>query len=194
MTSVPTPQGELLIMEIKEFASFPKKTQRYIRQSLDVAFNRDDALGRWGRTQEERQFIRNQMHNYTLLLDRIRRNIYSEQVSISRVEPIMGPLTALSTYDLSGGRLPHFASYRFLYERLLGGKSRVWLPSAYIAAAGSPIILPDNRRKLLQNISEAACTTNNWLHTDARFIPEWVDKVDTTLPPQLPAPTETPQG
>ena len=29
--------GALLISEMKEFASFPKATQRYIRRSLDVA-------------------------------------------------------------------------------------------------------------------------------------------------------------
>ena len=32
--------GALLISEMKEFAGFPKSTQRYIRRSLDVAFSR----------------------------------------------------------------------------------------------------------------------------------------------------------
>ena len=31
--------GALLISEMKEFAGFPKSTQRYIRRSLDVAFS-----------------------------------------------------------------------------------------------------------------------------------------------------------
>ena len=30
--------GALLISEMKEFAGFPKSTQRYIRRSLDVAY------------------------------------------------------------------------------------------------------------------------------------------------------------
>ena len=38
--------GALLISELKEFASFPKATQRYIRRSLDVAYGRSDPLER----------------------------------------------------------------------------------------------------------------------------------------------------
>ena len=41
--------GALLLSEIKEFAAFPKATQRYIRRSLDVAYGRRDALGCWAR-------------------------------------------------------------------------------------------------------------------------------------------------
>ena len=41
--------GALLISEMKEFASFPKATQRYIRRSLDVAYGRSDPLETWAR-------------------------------------------------------------------------------------------------------------------------------------------------
>ena len=42
-TSQPA-SGAMLISEMKEFASFPKATQRYIRRSLDVAYGRRDAI------------------------------------------------------------------------------------------------------------------------------------------------------
>ena len=39
--------GDLSIGEIKEFAAFPASTQRYIRRSLDIGLERDDAIARW---------------------------------------------------------------------------------------------------------------------------------------------------
>ena len=47
-TSQPA-SGAMLISEMKEFASFPKATQRYIRRSLDVAYGRRDAIECWAR-------------------------------------------------------------------------------------------------------------------------------------------------
>jgi hypothetical protein len=45
-TSQPA-SGAMLISEMKEFASFAKATQRYIRRSLDVAYGRRDAIDCW---------------------------------------------------------------------------------------------------------------------------------------------------
>ena len=36
--------GDLSLSEIKEFAGFPAATQRYIRRSLDIGLERDDAI------------------------------------------------------------------------------------------------------------------------------------------------------
>ena len=47
-TSQPA-SGAMLISEMKEFASFPKATQRYIRRSLDVAYGRRDPIECWAR-------------------------------------------------------------------------------------------------------------------------------------------------
>ena len=41
--------GALLISEMKEFASFSKATQRYVRRSLDIAFGRSDPIATWAR-------------------------------------------------------------------------------------------------------------------------------------------------
>jgi hypothetical protein len=41
--------GLLTFAEIKEFASFSAASQRYIRRSLDVAFDRKDAIELWSR-------------------------------------------------------------------------------------------------------------------------------------------------
>jgi len=53
-TSQPA-NGALLISEMKEFASFPKATQRYIRRSLDVAYGRRDAIECWARDEGDRR-------------------------------------------------------------------------------------------------------------------------------------------
>ena len=50
--------GTLLIAELKEFASFPKATQRYIRRSLDIGFGRADPIDIWARDEGEAASIR----------------------------------------------------------------------------------------------------------------------------------------
>ncbi|RYD39618.1 MAG: hypothetical protein EOP63_19435, partial [Sphingomonadales bacterium] len=50
--------GDLSISEIKEFATFPAATQRYIRRSLDIGLERDDAIARWSRDMVEETAIR----------------------------------------------------------------------------------------------------------------------------------------
>ena len=67
-------------------------------------------------------------------------------------------LITLSAFDLGQDRLPNFAAFRFLYERLVGAAARPWLPSAFCAAAALPHLHPDRRRTLLQSISESAAT------------------------------------
>jgi len=45
--------GTLLLSEMKEFAGFPKSTQRYIRRSLDVAYGRSNPIETWSRDEGE---------------------------------------------------------------------------------------------------------------------------------------------
>src|SRR3546814_8499929 len=52
------PAGDLSISEIKEFAGSPAATQRYIRRSLDIGLERDDAIARWSRDMVEEPAIR----------------------------------------------------------------------------------------------------------------------------------------
>jgi len=77
---------------------------------------------------------------------------------------------------LAQEKLTGFASFRFLYERLLGADARPWLPSAFCAASALPQIRPERRKKLLQSISEAAATAPGWSTREPAFFPEWVDK------------------
>ena len=65
-TSQPA-SGAMLISEMKEFASFGKATQRYIRRSLDVAYGRRDPLECWARDEGEGASIRAQARLYKQL-------------------------------------------------------------------------------------------------------------------------------
>ena len=65
-TSQPA-NGALLISEMKEFASFAKATQRYIRRSLDVAYGRRDPIECWARDEGEAASIRAQARIYKQL-------------------------------------------------------------------------------------------------------------------------------
>lgn len=170
--------GDLSITEIKEFAGFPAATQRYIRRSLDIGLERDDAISRWSRDMVEETAIRVQARVYQRLID-IRAHIPDDS-SLDALEHFMAPLIAMSAFDLGQDRLPDFASYRFLYERLLGGHARPWLPGAFCAAASLPHLHPDKRKILLQSISEAAATAPGWSAREPKFFPEWVDKIDET--------------
>ena len=171
--------GALTLLEMKEFGSFPKGTQRYIRRSLDVGLGRRDAIRRWSRDAGEAASIRAQEKIYRRL-DHIRANVPDDS-GLDEMEPLMAPLVTMTAFDLGQDKLPDFASYRFLYERLIGASVRPWLPAAFCAAAALPHLHPDKRRALLQSISEAAATAPGWSNREPVFFPEWVEKVDVTV-------------
>jgi hypothetical protein len=171
--------GALTLMEMKEFASFSAATQRYIRRSLDIGLGRRDALSRWSRDVGEAASIRAQEHVYSRL-DHIRDHVPDDS-GLEEMEPMMGALITITAFDLGQDRLPDFAAYRFLYERLIGAAVRPWLPGAFCAAAALPHLHPEKRRTLLQSISEAAATAPGWSNREPAFFPEWVEKVDMTV-------------
>ncbi|MEQ7873151.1 hypothetical protein ABDK56_03985 [Sphingomonas sp. ASV193] len=168
--------GALLISEMKEFAAFPKATQRYIRRSLDVAFGRANPLETWARDDVEAASIAAQGRFYKQL-DHLRLQVPDDS-GLDMIEPFMGILVTITAFDLGQDRLPGFAAFRFLYERLLGAAVRPWLPAAFCAASALPHLHPDRRRALLQSISENAATAPGWSSREPVFWPEWVEKVD----------------
>jgi len=168
--------GANALQELKEFAGFDKGTQRYIRRSLDIAFQRRDAVELWSRDAIESASIKAQTKIYARL-DAVRAHVPDDS-GLDRMEPFMAPLVTMSAFDLGQDRLGGFAAYRFLYERLLGAGARPWLPGAFCAAAALPHLHPERRRKLLQSISEAAATAPGWSNREPVFYPEWVEKVE----------------
>ena len=173
--------GAMTLAEMKEFASFPGATQRYVRRSLDVGLEREDAMARWSRDVVEAASIRAQARLYDRLPEV--RALVPEDSGLDAAEPFLAPLITLTAFDLGQGRLTTFSAYRFLYERLVGAEVRPWLPGAFCAAAALPHLHPDLRRKLLQSISEAAATASGWSTRQPAFFPYWVEKVDTAALP-----------
>lgn len=171
----------MTLAEMKEFAGFSAATQRYIRRSLDVGLDRQDAMAIWSRDVIEAASIRAQSRLYDRLPD-IRAMIPDES-GLDAIETFIAPLTTITAFDLGQGRLTTFSAYRFLYERLIGAEVRPWLPAAFCAAAALPHLHPDLRRKLLQSISEAAATASGWSNRQPVFFPHWVEKVEA---PALP--------
>ena len=168
--------GAMTLAEMKEFAGLSASTQRYIRRSLDIGLDRDDALARWSRDTVEAASIRAQARVYGRLPD-IRAGIPHDS-GLDAVEAFLTPLVTLAAFDLGQGRLTSFSAFRFLYERLLGADARPWLPAAFCAAAALPHLHPDLRRRLLQSISEAAATASGWSNRSPSFFPHWVEKVE----------------
>jgi hypothetical protein len=175
-TSARPADGAATLSEMKEFASFPSSTQRYIRRSLDVGLQRADAVDIWSRDLIESASIKAQAKLYARL-NEVRESV-PEDSGLDRVEPFMAPLVTMSAFDLGQDRLPSFGAYRFLYERLIGASARPWLPGAFCAAAALPHLHPERRRALLQSISEAAATAPGWSTREPAFYPEWVDKIE----------------
>ena len=175
-TSARPADGAITLAELREFASFPSATQRYIRRSLDIGLHRRDAMKLWSRDMVEEASIRAQARIYGRL-DEIKAHVPDDS-GLDQVEPFMAPLVTVSAFDLGQDRLPSFPAYRFLYERLLGAGARPWLPGAFCAAASLPHLHPEKRRLLLQSISEAAATAVGWSNREPTFYPEWVEKVD----------------
>ena len=174
--------GAMALAEMKEFAGFAAGTQRYVRRSLDIGLDRDDALARWSRDMVEAASIRAQARLYDRLPEL--RMMIPDDSGLDAIEPFMAPLVTVSAFDLGQGRLTTFSAYRFLYERLLGADARPWLPGAFCAAAALPHLHPDLRRTLLQSISEAAATAAGWSSRPPAFFPHWVEKVEA---PALPS-------
>jgi len=173
--------GAMTLAEMKEFAGFTSATQRYVRRSLDIGLDRDDAMARWSRDVVEAASIRAQVRVYTRLPDI--RAMIPDDSGLDSVEPLFAPLLTITAFDLGQGRLTTFSAYRFLYERLVVAEIRPWLPAAFCAAAALPHLHPDLRRKLLQSISEAAATASGWSNRQPAFFPKWVEKVDITALP-----------
>jgi hypothetical protein len=171
----------MALAEMREFASFSAATQRYVRRSLDIGLDREDAMALWSRDVVEAASIRAQARLYERLPGL--RSIVPDDSGLGAIEPFMTPLITLSAFDLGQGRLTSFPSYRFLYERLIGAEARPWLPAAFCAAAALPHLHPELRRKLLQSISEAAATASGWSTREPIFYPAWVEKVDTAALP-----------
>jgi hypothetical protein len=171
-----TAPGMLTLEEIKEFAGFSGATQRYIRRSLDVAFDRIDAVALWSRDALEAASIETQQMFYDRLPEI--RALIPDSSSLEDAEAFIAPLVTVSAFDLGQGRIEGFAAYRFLYERLIAADARPWLPAAFCAAASMPHLQPERRKKLLQSISEAAATAPGWSKRAPSFYPEWVEKVE----------------
>lgn len=174
-------EGAMTLAEMKEFAGFESSTQRYIRRSLDIGLDRDDALSRWSRDVVEAASIRAQAKIYARLPEI--RAMVPDDSGLDAVEPFLAPLVTISAFDLGQGRITNFSAYRFLYERLVGAGVRPWLPGAFCAASALPHLHPELRRKLLQSISEAAATASGWSSRKPSFFPYWVEKVDTAALP-----------
>src|SRR5438445_10828882 len=152
-TSQPA-SGAMLISEMKEFASFAKATQRYIRRSLDVAYGRRDAIECWARDEGEAASIRAQSRLYKQL-DHLRLQVPDDS-GLDMIEPFVGMLITISAFDLSQDRLPNFAAYRFFYERLLVAAGRRGLRSAFAAVVVLLLLHLVGRGPFAQSIAQSS--------------------------------------
>ena len=133
-TSARPADGAVTLAELREFASFPSATQRYIRRSLDIGLHRRDAMKLWSRDMVEEASIRAQARIYGRI-EEIKARVPDDS-GLDQVEPFMAPLVTISAFDLGQDRLASFSAYRFLYERLAaaqkapGSQGRAPAPSS----------------------------------------------------------------
>lgn len=166
----------LAISEMSEFAGFAPCEQRYIKRSLDIGMARCDAFRLWGRSEDENAAIRRQYVAYQDL--KSLRALVPQEGTMGEVERFIGKLVRIAAFDLEQERIESFSAFRFLYERLLGADARPYLPAAFCAAAALPAIRPQQRKILLQSLSEAAATAPGWSDRAPSFFPEFVEDVE----------------
>lgn len=164
-----------MLDELKEFANLTTAEQRYIRCALEVAAARADAAEHWARGPAEAAMIGRQARVYSDI-EPI-RSLIPTGLDADDAAALLGPLVAMSAFDLGRGRLSSFAAYRFLYERLIGPAVRPWLVSAFSAAATLPSIHPELRAELFSSLSCEQVTAAGWSGVEPAFFPEWVEKV-----------------
>ncbi|MXO60456.1 hypothetical protein GRI89_13000 [Altererythrobacter salegens] len=167
-----TGTASLTIAELREFASFSEGEQLFIERSLDIAMGRGDAFKTWGECGDSAA-IRGQYLAYREL--KTLRDAVPCEATMDGLEAFMGPLMRITALDLAQEKIESFSAYRFLYERLLGARSRPWLPAAFCSAAALPQIRPARRKMLLQSLSEAAATAPGWSEREPLFYPERVE-------------------
>ena len=165
-----TGTASLTIAELREFAGFTEDEQLFIERSLDVGLGRGDAFKQWS---GDADAIRSQYLAYREL--KALREAIPCETSLEGVQDFIGTLVRISVQDLAQEQITSFSAYRFLYERLLGAKSRPWLPAAFCGAAALPQIRPFRRKTLLQSLSEAAATAPAWSEREPCFYPEKVE-------------------
>lgn len=168
-----TGSASLTIAELREFASFSPTEQLFIERSLDIALGRGDAFKRWTGPGSQPAAIRSQYIAYREL-PALRSAIAAER-GFDGPQEFIGALVRLTAHELAQGQLASFSAYRFLYERLLGAAARPWLPAAFCGAAALPQIDPQQRKALLQSLSEAAATAPAWSRREPCFYPERVE-------------------
>lgn len=166
----------LTIGEMREFAGFAPCEQRYIKRSLDIGLSRCDAFKLWGRTEAENTAIRRQYVAYQDLKS-LRATIPVDG-SMGEMERFIGKLVRMAVFDLQQEKIGCFSAFRFLYERLLGPEARAYLPAAFCAAAALPQVRPNQRKQLLQSLSEAAATAPAWSDARPQFYPEFIEDVE----------------
>jgi hypothetical protein len=168
-----TGTASLTIAELREFASFTEDEQLFIERGLDVGLGRGDAFKAWSHGAGDKAAIRRQYLAYRELRS-LRETIPCES-SLDGVQDFIGALVRVTAQDLVQEQISSFSAYRFLYERLLGARSRPWLPAAFCGAAALPQIRPGRRKMLLQSLSEAAATAPGWSEREPCFYPEKVE-------------------
>lgn len=162
-----------IVAEMREFAQFAPAEQRYIRRSLDIGLERQNAFRLWARDAAEERAIRRQYLAYSDL--RIVRGMVVNLHSAEGFETFVGKMASIAACDLVQERIASFAAFRFLYERLLGARIRPWLPSTFCAAAALPQIRPERRKILLRSMSEAAATAPAWSEAEPAFYPTYIE-------------------
>ncbi|WP_338026431.1 hypothetical protein [Croceicoccus hydrothermalis] len=173
--------GEQLIAEMRVFAAFDPAEQRYIRRSLDIAFERHDPYERYARTSREAVSIRQQIMAYKDIGEL--RGMIPTHVD-QNVDLFFGRLVRMTVFNLCEGCISRFDAYRFLYERMLGPNVRLWLPASFCAVAAMPKLPPERRARLLKSISEDDATASGWSSRRPQFVPTFVR--DRALVPQPP--------
>lgn len=163
----------LSISEMREFASFTAGEQAFITRSLDVFMGRGDAFKAWGEKTGECARIRAQYIAYREL-----RGLAGDlpcTTTMDGLASFIGSLIRIAAQDLALEQIESFSAFRFLYERMLGAASRPFLPAAFVGAAALPQIRPEQRKLLLQSLSEAAATAPGWSASEPAFFPERIE-------------------
>jgi hypothetical protein len=165
-------RGSTTFAEIEEFGNFSAKSQRYICKALDIARGEPDPRARWARTELEAAEISAQRQVYSAITS-IRSSLAGEGEG-TKYHSFFLPLMGMAQFDICVSPMRSFAEFRFLYERLLGGRARPSLLSAFSAAMMLPHVAYTRRALLIPSMSAAAM--QSWGRVEPLFFPEWIER------------------
>ena len=170
-------EGAMTLAEMKEFAGFSSATQRYIRRSLDIGLDRDDALARWSRDMVEAASIRAQARIYRPPA-RTPRGSSPTTAALDAVEPFLAPLVTRGRVRPGAGAADQLLGLPVPLRAADRGRGAAVAARRLLRGGGAAASAPGPAPQAAPVDQRSGGDRVGLVEPPAGFFPHWVEKVE----------------